>query len=261
MINVFINETAVKHKVIRFNGGEIGTEIKWASPLNDSVVVRVFAIIKNSDDIMELLMITDAIKREVDVKTMTLEIPYLPYARQDRVCSRGEPLSVKVMTDLINSMNYDKVVVFDCHSDVGIALLNSCVNVPLYKLFNPKTHYDAAISPDAGANKKTFDLVKKLGINNVIRADKIRDVSTGKITETKMYEVGRLSGFKSIIVADDICDGGRTFVEIGKIVRDELDFEGVLDLVVTHGIFSKGKDELLKYFNIVEAINDWTEEK
>jgi ribose-phosphate pyrophosphokinase len=101
------------------------------------------------------------------------------------------------------------------------------------------------VSPDAGSNKKIFDLAKSIGYDGeIIRCDKLRDISTGKIIETIVYH-DDLCG-KDAIIVDDILDGGKTFIEIAKVLKQKN--VGKIYLIVTHGIFSNGYAELGEYF-------------
>src|SRR5574344_2364232 len=102
-----------------FSGGEVHVNIEDMK--NDRYI---HASITNSNDLIKLLMVTDAYKRKFNT-IPELYLPYIPYARQDRVCNTGESLSIKVLADLINIKNYPVVHVLDPHSDVSIALLNN----------------------------------------------------------------------------------------------------------------------------------------
>jgi ribose-phosphate pyrophosphokinase len=106
------------------------------------------------------------------------------------------------------------------------------------------------ISPDAGAEKKIKELGNLLSSNEkkvpLLCARKVRDTLTGAILATEIY--GDVQG-RDLIILDDICDGGRTFVELAKALRNQ--GAGDLYLYVTHGIFSKGLTELKEYFKRV----------
>lgn len=232
-------------------------------------IVNLYAKLNCSDDIMSLLLIVDAIRRHNSKSQINLTIPYFPYARQDRVCNLGESLSVKVMADLINSLNCQSVTICDPHSDVTPALINNCTIKSLEEivinsaLFNfIESHNLCLVSPDAGAEKKILKLNKSLaaaGINTeLICATKVRNVSNGEITSVKFF--GYVAD-KKLIILDDICDGGKTFVELAKKLLQGGAKE--VYLYVTHGIFSKGFEELKKYFKHIycyhllnEANND-----
>lgn len=108
------------------------------------------------------------------------------------------------------------------------------------------------ISPDAGSNKKIFDLAKSINYTGeIIRCDKLRDISTGKIIETIVYK-DDLKG-RDVIIVDDICDGGNTFIQLAKVLKQKN--AGKIYLVVTHGIFSAGFDGLGEYFDGIYCTN------
>ena len=181
---------------------------------------------ESDKDIMALLMTVDAIRR-AKLYLGRLEIPYFPAARQDRVCNPGESLSVKVFADLINSLKIPEVVIFDPHSEVTPALINNVTVVNNHKFASDcivhikKDHHIpdsdlVLVSPDAGSNKKIFEVSKLLQIPN-IRADKLREMSTGKIIETIVYAED-LTG-KCCVIVDDIGSYCGTFVALAKVLK------------------------------------------
>lgn len=199
--------------------------------------------IHSTADIFELLLVTDSLRR-VGIKRLELFIPYLPFARQDRVMVKGEPLSLKVFSDLINSQNYEKLFIYDPHSDVSMAVLNNSEKISNH-LFVEKVLNKVArngyqlVSPDAGACKKIYDLAKSLNSHcQVITCNKVRDVQTGNILSIECFE----QDFRGmpLYIVDDICDGGGTFVLLAKELKKRN--AGKINLVVSHGIFSKGLD-------------------
>jgi ribose-phosphate pyrophosphokinase len=236
-----------------FTGGEVNIKIKTFTeniPAFERVVIK--GNIKSSENLMELLLLKDAFDNAYDYFSIKLKMPYVPYARQDRVCNPGEALSIKVFANVINSMGFDNVVTYDNHSDVSTALINNCVNFSVKELIQHTMgikstpnrdlfEKDFVVSPDAGANKKVFEVSKMLSIP-MIRADKTRDLETGDITGTVVY-VDDLTD-KSVLIIDDICDGGRTFIELAKVLKEKGASE--VTLFVTHGIFSKGTDVLFE---------------
>ena len=238
----------------KFSGGECHVKI---SDLEINERTNILANLNNSDDVMSLLLIVDAVRRINPSTQVLLTIPYFPYARQDRVCNEGEALSAKVMADLINSLNCAGVTIYDPHSDVTPALLNNCrvISVAdiisksfLAKEINSKNLL--LISPDAGAEKKVRMVAKKLSaegeVVEVLCATKSRDTMTGNITSTTIH--GDVKG-KNIMIVDDICDGGATFIELSKLLKEQ--GAGDIYLYVTHGIFSKGLSVLQDHFKHV----------
>ena len=110
------------------------------------------------------------------------------------------------------------------------------------------------ISPDAGALKKIYNLQTFVGQNrcdNIRIGMKHRDTETGQITGTSVDgQPLRTIG----VVVDDICDGGRTFIELAKTIRKDY---AKLILCVTHGIFSKGLEPLFEWYDEVHTTNSW----
>jgi ribose-phosphate pyrophosphokinase len=185
----------------------------------------------------------DALRR-MGIKEISVLIPYFPAARQDRVMVAGEPLTVKVYADIINSLQLCKVIVFDPHSEVTPALLNNCEVIGNQQFIeNIVSHIGeevVLISPDGGALKKIYKVSEYLGGVEVVECSKSRDVKTGKLTGFKVY-ADDLGG-KDCLIVDDICDGGGTFIGLAAALKKKN--AGKLYLAVSHGIFSKGFDDL-----------------
>lgn len=244
----------VENKSFKFSGGEI--QVSVPAIASDAQVI-IYANIRNSDDIMELLLTTNAVKKRTN--NIELFMPYIPYARQDRVMNNGEALSIKVFADLINAQGYAKVTVLDAHSDVSVVLIDRCINLNKHDIFlqlfgHIKENNYAFVAPDAGAIKKTYEFAKSMNVAEVIRADKTRNVQNGEITGTIVYSENL--GNKNVLIVDDICDGGRTFIELSKELRKKT--SGNIDLLVTHGIFSKGLLPLRNSdINHIYTSNSW----
>jgi ribose-phosphate pyrophosphokinase len=171
---------------------------------------------------------------------MELFIPYFPAARQDRVMIKGEPLSVKVYADIINGMEFNKVYVFDAHSEVTPALVNNCEVIPNHTFIDAVTKSIGndvkLISPDGGALKKIYKVSEFLGGVEVVECSKSRDVKTGRLSGFKVYNDDLQEA--DCLIVDDICDGGGTFVGLAEELKNKN--AGKLYLAVSHGIFNKG---------------------
>lgn len=251
-----------------WSGGEV--HIKIPSLGGMSKILILVADIRDSAGVMALALIKDAIDRSSldDVRStcdVHLYLDYVPYGRQDRVCNKGEAFGLKVFCNMVNSMNFTSVTIEDPHSDVTPALLDRCRVVSQSQVVKKDHYLDEAtgyelkyflktagiVSPDAGSNKKIGEVCKVLGKDSFIRADKKRDLSTGEIVETVVY-----SSIVPVdcLIVDDLCDGGRTFKELAKALKEK-GAERV-GLFVTHGIFSRGKD--LDYIDFVWSNSDWT---
>lgn len=241
------------------SGGELN--VMLGSPLpKDPFQVVVKATIKSSDDLFAIALVNDAIRRGMDTAEVILLVMWVPYARQDRVCNKGEALSSLVVANYINHLEFDRVEIADPHSDVLPALINNCkifsqsdiiCNSMLADKISSAEY--VLVSPDAGANKKTLETAKRLSAKRIIKADKVRDTLTGRITSTQVYaNEYELLGANCLIV-DDICDGGYTFTELAKVLRAK--GANTVNLYVTHGLFTKGLDDLKKLFDNIYTTN------
>lgn len=210
--------------------------IKVTGPIYGNSV-KISARISSSEDIMRLLLITDAVKR-MGAWSVHLFIPYLPYARQDRVCGPGEALSASVMASLINSQGYSSVTSLDPHSDVIGALINNFSGViPVGHVMSAVSIMPDAIlfAPDAGAVKRVEKVAAMIGHNGEIGFAVKSRSADGSVS----VHISRDSFTgANVVIVDDICDGGATFIGLAEALKQK--GAARISLCVTHGIFSKG---------------------
>lgn len=237
-----------------FSGGE--PHIKINPNFDTTEEVHVTHRLNSFNDLGLLCLAVDALKR-MDAKLSKLVIPYFPAARQDRVMIKGEPLSVKVYADIINQLGFKKVIVLDAHSEVTPALLNNCEVIPNHKFIKEVVEKIGEevtlISPDGGALKKIYKVSEYLGGVEVVECSKNRDVKTGKLTGFKVFADDLEK--KNCLIVDDICDGGGTFIGLAQELKNKN--AGKLYLAVSHGIFSKGFDELSGCFDRIFTTNSF----
>lgn len=251
-------------EIMKFNGGEINVTVPYDF-VDAYTHIRIVSLLTSSDDVMALLLTVNAIRQIDPTIELSASLPYIPYGRQDRVCNQGEANSIQVMANLINSCNFNDVMIDDPHSDVTGALINNAIIRSQHECFSSKwsvikrNYLDALIcSPDAGSNKKIIDICRKAGVESFIRADKIREVLTGQITETVVYATEEEIRGKNVLIVDDICDGGMTFIKLAEKLK-ELGANRV-GLFVTHGIFSKGTKVLYDVIDDVYTLYNWSDE-
>lgn len=214
--------------------------VKLTDPGLIPETVDIYYRWRGDSSLIQLFNFANALRLK-GAKKLNLFCPYFPGCRSDRVGEKneGEALSSKVYAELINSLDFNEVVVFDPHSDVVPGLLNHR-RIVLNHRFVGQILKDfqgdsVIISPDAGANKKIFDLVDFLGGNRkVIRADKKRDVATGKLVKgecTIFAEQSEVEG-KTCFLVDDICSRGGTFITLAKELKKLK--AGSIFLIVSH---------------------------
>lgn len=261
----------------RFSGGEphIRVDGFWNTselfnigdrqlPLESTVAISTR--LNKGDDLLLLAMAVDAL-RNMGVRYIYAFIPYFPGARQDRVMVDGEPMSAGVYARIINSLQLDRVYIYDVHSDVTPAVIDNCVPIDNHNyVFMLDDEFHAfggqkkyLVCPDAGARKKINKLFANgnHAFDDIIYCDKSRDPRTGDITGFVVHTDLPLDDSICVIV-DDICDGGGTFLGLGEKLKEK----GVeqLHLVVSHGIFSKGfkrLDDMFDSIHTTNSIKDW----
>jgi len=245
---------------------------EWHMKSNDvSLKGQQFAYVRGGhphDGILAAAVWADAVHR--DGGDPVLLMPYLPGARQDRALP-GEALTCKVMAEIINGCMFERVVCCDPHSDVMPALIERCVVVPIERIWNDSglhelLEFDGYIAPDAGAAKRTWRVVEWLNkLRNtkipVYQAMKHRDMATGKLSGFSCEELPSPANHEEplrLLVVDDICDGGGTFMGLSEYIKNEYQEQVKLSLWVTHGVFSGDNAENLhKYFEHIYTTDSY----
>ena len=245
------------YKLTQFSAGELHPQLQEYDILGkiESIIIKPRTY--NPSFIVELSLLVNALRAEFPESVhFDLDLPYIPYSRQDRVCAVGDAFGLKVFADQLNSLNFRYVIIFDAHSDVSPALINNCINREVKNLFvlNPEfiSKYSHLVAPDAGAYKKVNSIAATKDLP-VIPALKTRDASTGRLSNTILVTDG-VENPSRLLVVDDICDNGGTFLLLGKELRKTFP-DTPIDLYVSHGIFGKGIDELKFYYDNIYCHN------
>lgn len=271
----------VRFSLSTFPGGEPHIKIQEGALKFNTAVQHVYIAsrLRNGQELLNLLVTIDAVHRYFPNAEIIAYLPYIPGARQDRAYG-GEALTCKVYADLINNSKIDRVITLDPHSDVQTALLDTkqlvitgldLANKAYTHVHTNEQSFPLIVFPDTGAKKKYVNQLRpNTSINNgksfraalnkpwYITGDKLRDTQTGKISGFTVIDDYEFSSEEPVLIVDDICDGGGTFIGLGE----ELIKRGVnpekLYLYVTHGIFSKGFKELSKVFKTIYTTDSWS---
>jgi ribose-phosphate pyrophosphokinase len=192
-----------------------------------------------NDNLMELLIIIDALKR-ASAKRITAVIPYFGYARQDRKSAARTPISAKLVANLITEAGADRVLTVDLHA----GQIQGFFDIPTDNLFAMPvmvrdiqdylgTNDLMVVSPDVGGVVRARALAKRLGADLAI-VDKRRE----RAGESEVVNIiGDVSG-RSCILIDDIVDSGGTICNAAEALISE----GAKDVCAyaTHGVLSGG---------------------
>lgn len=237
-----------------FSGGEVHCSGVIPNSKNVTLVCQDYSM----NGLMAICQYREIYQR--NGAKVQLMYPYLPYARQDRIMVEDESFSLRLFCNILNYQKFDKIICWDIHSDVGSGLLENCVSIPQFlfaRKIIPKKYFKNKsvmfVSPDAGAYKKLSKLVAD--DTRIVIGLKNRD-SKGKIIHTSVYSPQDLQD-RTCIIVDDICDGGRTFIELAKALRKKGTSKVVL--YITHGIFSQGFAELSKHIDEIYTTNSFPE--
>lgn len=211
--------------------------------IDEADEVKVICSITDSIKMLQLLETANALDNLFAVKKI-LVIPYLMAARSDRLMQPGDSIDLKVIANLINSCCFDKVYLFDVHSDVASVLVNNAVSITNKQMVEQYMHPGGLlICPDAGAAKKVSNYFAwNKNLKDIVYCNKSRDLTTGTLT-LEVLEPQECTGRHCVII-DDICDAGTTFMAIATQIKPVH-----LTLIITHGIFSKGFEALESVFN------------
>ncbi|AKO60976.1 ribose-phosphate pyrophosphokinase [Pseudoalteromonas phage H101] len=175
-----------------------------------------------------------------------LSLEYLPHARADRVFEKGNPSPLYDFLVWLDNIRFSKIFVNDIHNAkileeyrVDNLIEKSqlqCFKESLSYDFN--TDYDIILSPDKGSREKARTIAEHLEVE-IYNCEKERDVSTGKIIRSVLPVGVDFSG-KKVLIPDDLCDGGYTFIKLAELLKESGAKQ--VDLYVTHLIAAKGLD-------------------
>ena len=223
-------------------------------------LTTITAILKCPAGLLALRYFLDYVEEYHSAVKFILALPYVPNSRQDRLNGNKDltnTFSLKSVTNLLKSPSIVNVLITDPHSEVTPALLKGVYVVTQAVAFKRlQDHYDfefdIVVSPDAGAIKKATE-VSRVTSRPLVIATKKRNPINNEITDTEIIG-GNING-KHVVIVDDICDGGRTFIALAKALKEQ--GASKVTLVVIHGIFSYGVEPLQEYIDEVYAYYNW----
>lgn len=164
---------------------------------------------------------------------ITLKAPFFPYARQDKRISNDATFAKETIVRHLKAAGYTRVETFDLHSKQSMAVMS----YPPTEFHKSILNHDFICYPDAGAMNRYI-------MNHPsIYAEKVRNQSTGVIESLKLnMKADHTLQNKTVLIVDDLCDGGATFINLAKELQKHN--PTAIDLAVSHGLFTKGKQIL-----------------
>ena len=236
-IAAYLNVPLAKAQVRRFADMEVFVEIQDNMRGEDVFIIQSTSFPTN-DHLMELLIITDALRR-ASARRITAVIPYFGYARQDRKAGGRTPISAKLVANIISHAGVDRVLTLDLHA----GQIQGFFDIPTDNLYAaPILARDVkerlvgnrmVVSPDVGGVVRARALAKRIDAQLAI-VDKRRE----RAGESEVMNIiGDVSG-RSCILVDDIVDSGGTLVNAADALLDK----GAKEVYayITHGVLSGG---------------------
>ena len=245
--HIEINE--INPSITRFKDGEVFASIK--NNVRGQTVFVVHSAKHNpNDDIMEFLVVVDALKR-ASVKEVIAVIPYFYYARQDRKSEPRSPITAKLYANLIETAGVNRVITMDLH----VSQIQGFFNIPVDNIYFwpavvddikktfPNMTNVVVTSPDVGGVMRARSLAKKIQTQIAI-IDKRRE--RAGVSEV-MNIIGDIEG-KDCVIFDDILDSGGTLCGAADAIKQK----GAKSVCayITHGIFSSDAFEKIHASNI-----------
>ena len=236
----------------QFSDGEIQINIEESVRGYDIYIIQSSSFPVNNH-LMELLIMVDACQR-ASAHTVNVVLPYFGYARQDRTAAPREPITAKLVANMLVKAGVDRVVTLDLHA----VQVQGFFDIPVDNLFTIPLFADhyikqgltgsdvVVVSPKNSGVKRARNLAEYLDAPIAI-IDYAQDDSS----RDEGYIIGDVKGKKAILI-DDILNTGKTFSEAAKIVQRD----GATEIyaVSSHGLFVKGAAELLDQAPIKEIL-------
>jgi len=264
--NVLIALNGAKHydidSTISFNSslfscGDIQFQLKDTIRKKNVTIIQGFDL--PNTNLMELMICIDACRRS-GAGNITIILPFLLYSRQDKRHESGMPISVKVVLDMLKSVNINRIVTFDLHANSISGLLPNHIQFDhiqmsaFFEYHMSRLWGDmrdvSFVSPDLGAVKRTNGMMNQCESKNSVFISKVRE-RPGVVKE--MTVIGNVEG-KRCILTDDMADSCGTLIK----AKDVLYEKGAKDVkcVVTHGVLSTGSYKKISDGNLDIMVSD-----
>ena len=236
----------------QFSDGEIMINIEESVRGDDIYIIQSTNKPVN-DYLWELLIMIDACKR-ASANSVNVVMPYFGYARQDRIAASREPITAKLIANMLVKAGVNRILTLDLHAvqvqgffDIPV---DNLFTMPLFAAYYNEKGFTGSdifvVSPKNSGVKRARGLAEYLDAPIAII-----DYAQDDAEREEGYIIGEVEG-KTAIIVDDILNTGKTFAEAAKI----LERAGVKDIyaVASHGLFGGGAAEILNVAPIKEIL-------
>jgi len=231
----YLGVSAGAAKVTHFSDGEIQVKINESVRGADVFIIQPTCEPVN-EHLMELLVMVDAVRR-ASARRITAVTPYYGYARQDRKARARDPITAKLVANLITASGARRVITMDLHAGQIQGFFDIPVDhlpgVPLLAQYFIQQKLDnvVVVSPDLGGVQRARDLAERIGASIAIIDKRRPEPNVAEI----MHIIGDIRG-KNVIMIDDIIDTAGTITQ-GAVALKELGAEDIY-ACCTHPVLS-----------------------
>lgn len=243
------SQSTISYSISRFPDGEVQITLGEFSH-KDKIDVK--CRITSAEELFILMQVSDILRRHG--MRFSISIYYLMGMRMDRVMSFNRPYTLNMIIHILDHLGAYEIHLFCPHSKVSLELFRH-TSVSLISSDRVVSTVFQIVLPDAGA-------IERMGSENIsgsiVIGEKVRDVTTGKIESIKIKNPEVLDG-RPLLIQDDLCDGGGTFVGLAQAIR-EINPQACINIEVYHMVNPKGIENLSNNFNHVWFTNsykDW----
>jgi ribose-phosphate pyrophosphokinase len=238
-----------------FANGEIFVRPEESVRGSDSFVIQSHTTPINQW-VMETLILVDALKR-ASAKRITVVAPFYPYARQDKKHRGREPISARLMADLLKTAGADRIMSIDLHTAQIQGFFDGPVDhlfaLPILAEYVARTHPGediTIVSPDTGRVRQAEQWADRMGGVPIAFIHKTRDPNVANQVVANRV-VGEVAG-RLCILADDMIDTGGSITKAADLLFES----GARDVVIaaTHGVFSPGAADRLRDCKVSEVV-------
>jgi ribose-phosphate pyrophosphokinase len=225
-------------EISKFTNSELKVRVMSEHIGATAVVVQSLSN-PTEEHLMEFCLVCDALTR-MGVRDITAVVPWLGYSKQDKVFRPGEPLSVKVVAKILQTVPIKHLITFDLHNlailgffDIPVTNL-SAKSVFVERFKSKRTPKTVVVAPDAGSIKMSTSFAQELDVP-VVYMDKKRDLATGEVI---ILGISRPVEEADVLIIDDMIVTGSTLVQTAKYLK-QMNIKS-LSVCATHHLYVPG---------------------
>lgn len=237
--------------MIKLNGVEVKPTIfpdktsqVWKISELNNALFHIEWEFENEAELFHLIQLVYLIRASsIDVSPVIgLRMNYFPYARQDKKVSNTSTFALYPFLEVLGNLGFSYVESIDVHNEDAIRDIPYVINLKNYTTEQEIRdtiaccNTDTILFPDLGAARRYEKYSLGSKVNKII-ADKVRDQQTGELLEYRLIGVKDSDNLGNVLIVDDLCDKGGTFIMAAKALREYPSVKNI-DLFTSHGIYS-----------------------